>query len=165
MFIIASCDICCMVFYKLGPPPRQPPPPPLHPLSGSARLLLPGTMGKDKSWLSWLLTEEINHSAHQRIAFQSASWELHYPAPATHYHADRHWLGQRGGVRSPTSVTARGVSDRSQRRGERRREGELDVKKGRFRRGSRKFSLMLPKCRDGFHKHVAAKLVSVDVCK
>lgn len=146
-------------------------PPLLHPLSGSARLLLPGTMGKDKSWLSWLLTEEINHSAHQRIAFQSASWELHYPAPATHYHADRPWLGQRGGVHSPTSVTARGVSDRSQRRGEetrreeRRRKGRLDVKKGRFRRGSGKFSIMLPKRRNGFHKHVAAKLVSVDVCK
>lgn len=62
----------------------------LHLLSGFARLLFPGTMGKDKSWLSWLLTEEINHSAHRRIAFQSASWELHYPAPATHYHADRH---------------------------------------------------------------------------
>lgn len=71
-----------------------------HLLSGSARLLFPGTMGKDKSWLSWLLTEEINHSAHRRIAFQSASWELHYPAPATHYHADRHWLGRRCGVRS-----------------------------------------------------------------
>lgn len=72
----------------------------LHLLSGAARLLFPGTMGKDKSWLSWLLTEEINHSAHRRIAFQSASWELHYPAPATHYHADRHWLDRRSGVRS-----------------------------------------------------------------
>lgn len=72
----------------------------LHLLSGSALLLFPGTVGKDKSWLSWLLTEEINHSAHRRIAFQSASWELHYPAPATHYHADRHWLGRRRGKRS-----------------------------------------------------------------
>ncbi|TNN53893.1 hypothetical protein EYF80_035870 [Liparis tanakae] len=45
-------------------------------LCGSARLLFPGTMGKDESWLSRLLTEEINHSAHRRIAFQSASWEL-----------------------------------------------------------------------------------------
>lgn len=131
-----------MVFYKHG----LPPPPMLHPLSGSARLLLPGTMGKDKSWLSWLLTEEINHSAHQRIAFQSASWELHYPAPATHYHADRHWLGQHSGARSPTSVTSRGVSDQSQHRGEEtrreetRRKGRVDVKIGRFRRGSGKFS-------------------------
>lgn len=40
-----------------------------HLLSGSAQVLFLGTMGKDKSWLSWLLTEEINHSAHRRIAF------------------------------------------------------------------------------------------------
>lgn len=45
--------------------------------------LVLGTMGKDKSWLSWLLTEEINHGAHRRISFQAAIWELHYPAPAT----------------------------------------------------------------------------------
>lgn len=115
VFIYASCDSCCMFSQAR----RRP----LHLLSGSARLLFPGTMGKDKSWLSWLLTEEINHSAHQRIAFQSASWELHYPAPATHYHADCHWLGLRGGVRSPTSVTAGGVSDQSRRGGEEVRRG------------------------------------------
>lgn len=83
-----------------------------------------GTVGKDESWLSWLLTEEINHSAHQRIAFQSASWELHYPAPATHYHADRHWLARRCGVRSPTSVTAGGGWDQSRRRADESRAGE-----------------------------------------
>lgn len=60
----------------------------LH-LSGVCWLLFPGTIGKDKSWLSWLLTEEINHTAHRRIPFQPASWELYYPAPATHYYADR----------------------------------------------------------------------------
>lgn len=92
--------------------------------SGSARLPFPGTMGKDESWLSWLLTEEINHSAHQRIAFQSASWELHYPAPATHYHADRHWLARRCGVRSPTSVTASGGSDQSRGWADESRPGE-----------------------------------------
>lgn len=154
MFIISSWDLCWMVFTSTGLPP-----PLLHSLSGSVRLLLPGTMGKDKSWLSWLLTEEINHSAHQRIAFQSASWELHYPAPATYYHADRHWLGQHAGVRSPTSVTARGVSDQSQHRGEetRREErrgdirGDWMLKSESFRRGSGKFSLILPKRRDGFH--------------
>ncbi len=104
----------------------------LHLLSGSARLLFPGTMGKDKSWLSWLLTEEINHSAHRRIAFQSASRELHYPAPATHYHADRHWLGQHCGVRSlllsppEESQICLSVEERrgEERRGEERRGGE-----------------------------------------
>ena len=72
-----------------------------------------GTIGKDKSGLSWLLTEEINHSAHRRIAFQSASWELHYPAPATHYHADRRWLGRQQWHAQPTSVTAGENSDHS----------------------------------------------------
>lgn len=126
----------------------------LHLLSGYTRLPFPGTMGKDKSWLSWLLTEEINHSAHQRIAFQSASWELHYPAPATHYHADRHWLGWRCGVHSPTSVTARGVSDQSQHWGENRK----------ILRGSGKFSLIPPQYRIVWHKNIAIELVFVDVC-
>ena len=82
-------------------------------LSGVCWLLFPGTMGKDKSWLSWLLTEEINHMAHRRIPFQPAGWERHYPAPATHYYAERHWLGQRR-CGQPTSVTTRAASDLSQ---------------------------------------------------
>lgn len=123
-------------------------------LSGSARLLFPGTMGKDKSWLSWLLTEEINHSAHQRIAFQSASWELHYPAPATHYHADRHWLGRHCGVRSPTSVTASGASDQSRGWGEGRRGG-ISMLNSKISRGSGKFSLVSLQRREICHNNIA----------
>lgn len=51
-----------------------------------------GRIGKDKSWLSCILTEEINHPTHWRIPFQTARWELHYTSCATHYYAYRCWL-------------------------------------------------------------------------
>lgn len=73
----------------------------------------PGTMGKDKSWLSWLLTGEINHCAHRRIAFQAASWELHYPAPASYYYAYRLWLVLGSDRPQPTSVSLGGAGDQS----------------------------------------------------
>lgn len=51
-----------------------------------------GTVGKDKSWPSCLLTEEINHPTHWRIPFQTARWELHYTSCATYYYAYCCWL-------------------------------------------------------------------------
>lgn len=54
--------------------------------------ILEGTVGKDKSCLSCLLTEEINHPAHLRIPFQAACWELHYTSCATYYYAYCDWL-------------------------------------------------------------------------
>jgi len=78
-----------------------------------AALPFPGTMGKDKSWLSWLLTGEINHCAHRRIPFQAASWELHYPAPASYYYAYRLWLVLGSDIPQPTSVSLREAGDQS----------------------------------------------------